>query len=786
MNTYHLLILAGVILCAGGLYVWRLCSAAMGFVWGAFTTLILMLVFGDTVEVLYNDPRPVLICVGLVCAALAAVKLRIGAAFNAFLASFWVMAAIMLIRSDDMDQLKGLLLLAAVLAAGIAWLSYRFARVSFLIQSAFSGAVVACLGIYCTAHDGELLESVLYMLLGDERMIQELGLWLGGLFLVGGAIQWPALTHEEWTAEALVKKQIGALRAGRQGEYTKLPRTGKTGLEKDWLLLLAPAAAFFLMPLAYEQGLARLGWWSSNTYTVMMVLTELCEGAAIAAQVYSVLRKSARFNVLFCLICALGYELNGVSSFPYYGIWPILVWTARGALLWGVMYALARLIRHDGAKPLAMLAAGLFLHWYAVDWLAMLDLWFYFPWYHLVGAAAALGTLYWVFRRADVNVFVPGSAYGPTPVEPPAAVGGKRRLENILLAAMAGCGAVLLLGHFIHSAPVYYDYGNDYGYDLNGYLSSDSYNYGDFGLGGFDMGDFDLGDFGLGGFDMGSLGDLGGYSDYGDYSNYGGYDDYGDYSDYSGYGGYDDYSGYSDYGDSSGSGADLGQYLSGLGELFSGFGAGSAEAQNGSDFAVPVPATEPPAQTLPPVQVEAPAWTETPAWTQTPQTPAWTETPVWTEVPATPAPVVETGGESAAETAVLLTTSVLNVREQANTDCEVLGVAESGTILTPVSVGDAWCAVQLGDRTAYVSSDYVYQTTLEAIARGEVGVICATTALNVRSGPGTNYEVVWGLDDGQRVVYVGQQDGWYEIIIHKGEHAYVSTEYALPDAVLQG
>ena len=57
------------------------------------------------------------------------------------------------------------------------------------------------------------------------------------------------------------------------------------------------------------------------------------------------------------------------------------------------------------------------------------------------------------------------------------------------------------------------------------------------------------------------------------------------------------------------------------------------------------------------------------------------------------------------------------------------------------------------------------------------GTATATTALNVRSGPGTSYSVISVLSTGESVTTTGDdQNGWTPIT-YKGQDAWVSTQY---------
>ncbi len=67
-----------------------------------------------------------------------------------------------------------------------------------------------------------------------------------------------------------------------------------------------------------------------------------------------------------------------------------------------------------------------------------------------------------------------------------------------------------------------------------------------------------------------------------------------------------------------------------------------------------------------------------------------------------------------------------------------------------------------------------------AWAEGPAAGRVTAAALNVRSGPGTSFPVVGGLQRGDRVVILGSQNGWHRISFGSGD-AWVSGAYVQPE-----
>ena len=122
--------------------------------------------------------------------------------------------------------------------------------------------------------------------------------------------------------------------------------------------------------------------------------------------------------------------------------------------------------------------------------------------------------------------------------------------------------------------------------------------------------------------------------------------------------------------------------------------------------------------------------------------------------------------------------STLRMRAESNTGSTILKSLDHGTqveVLTAVENG--WYQIAHEGTTGYVSGDYLTVDAAEAAALPveelPTYVRITTSALNVRSGPGTEYEKVGQLGMGTVAEAVATLDGWYQL-----ESGYISAEYA--------
>ncbi|MGG0455134.1 SH3 domain-containing protein [Bacillus mycoides] len=140
---------------------------------------------------------------------------------------------------------------------------------------------------------------------------------------------------------------------------------------------------------------------------------------------------------------------------------------------------------------------------------------------------------------------------------------------------------------------------------------------------------------------------------------------------------------------------------------------------------------------------------------------------------------VQTGG-----TYVVNATS-LRVRTGPATYHSVIGGVLNGTKLNVVGSEGSWFKVNYQGKTGYVSSEFVKfvkggTTTPEQPEQPEQGAIgdyyINASALNVRSGEGTNYRIIGALPQGQKVQVISENSGWSKIN-YNGQTGYIGTRF---------
>lgn len=123
-----------------------------------------------------------------------------------------------------------------------------------------------------------------------------------------------------------------------------------------------------------------------------------------------------------------------------------------------------------------------------------------------------------------------------------------------------------------------------------------------------------------------------------------------------------------------------------------------------------------------------------------------------------------------------VTCGALNVRSGAGTDYPRIGGLSKGQTVKVYEASGGWLKITYGSGHGWIMQKYTdYKTPESEPDTQETGVITAES-LNVRTGPGTSYESIGYLHNGDKVTILGESNGWYKIN-YNGQEAWVSGKY---------
>ncbi|WP_191397815.1 SH3 domain-containing C40 family peptidase [Flavonifractor sp. An306] len=136
------------------------------------------------------------------------------------------------------------------------------------------------------------------------------------------------------------------------------------------------------------------------------------------------------------------------------------------------------------------------------------------------------------------------------------------------------------------------------------------------------------------------------------------------------------------------------------------------------------------------------------------------------------------GASAASVGAGTVNTDALRLREEANSSSTILATASKGDVVVILEEeSNGWYKVDYKSVEGYMSADYLDVSTKADVTIGYGLVETDGSPLNVRSGPGTDYDKVTSLNDGAVVTIVGIDNGWYKVKTNGGSVGYVSSDY---------
>ncbi len=141
-------------------------------------------------------------------------------------------------------------------------------------------------------------------------------------------------------------------------------------------------------------------------------------------------------------------------------------------------------------------------------------------------------------------------------------------------------------------------------------------------------------------------------------------------------------------------------------------------------------------------------------------------------------------------TATVTASKGLNVRSDAGQKYSKIGCLANGAKVSYTGEKDGWLKINYNQQTGYICKSYTQITstasgasTSSASTSTATGASTASktmytnaTSLNVRKGPGKNYQAVGSLSYGTQVNVQGSENGWYKISYKSGT-AYISGSY---------
>ena len=121
--------------------------------------------------------------------------------------------------------------------------------------------------------------------------------------------------------------------------------------------------------------------------------------------------------------------------------------------------------------------------------------------------------------------------------------------------------------------------------------------------------------------------------------------------------------------------------------------------------------------------------------------------------------------------------AALRLRSEPSAESSILATAPQGDVVVVLEeVDEEWYRVDYKSVEGYMSAEYLDVVTTIDMDLGYGAVTNVDSMLNVRSGPGTDYELIGTLRNRSVVSLLGIDDGWYKIS-YNDMTGYVSSDY---------
>ena len=122
---------------------------------------------------------------------------------------------------------------------------------------------------------------------------------------------------------------------------------------------------------------------------------------------------------------------------------------------------------------------------------------------------------------------------------------------------------------------------------------------------------------------------------------------------------------------------------------------------------------------------------------------------------------------------------MVNVRAEASEDSETAGTLSKGTGGVVLERSDGWTRIQSGSFTGWVSDQWLIfgEEAKHILEQSVAKATIMAESLNVRGGPGTGYDILGTVRQGEVLELESVMDnGWVEVA-WKGGTAYISSKY---------
>lgn len=323
----------GLIICFGGIYFKRVIAAMTGLVWGSLLGVVITLLTAATLYDIDEKLPVYMVGCALVMGIACAIHDRLCSAITAFLITFvaCIFAAIL-----NINAVRTILIIAFMISMFMAYLSYLFDRVAFVLITAFGGACIANIGAYGLVHHLDLGEMLAEMIVGYFTGFFSIIAGTIVLGCIGCYVQHLRCVAEEDrqslkkepTSNDTGKKLTDIVEKNEKAFYEDI---FDREIDFDLLLLVIPCVSYIAM--SFVHGSAT---WNETDYRVLFEVKRFLNAASVAALGYYVSTQNFKRNVLYQIpyaIVEIGPMLHMPSAYHFF---ELIRFLSTGMVLAGI------------------------------------------------------------------------------------------------------------------------------------------------------------------------------------------------------------------------------------------------------------------------------------------------------------------------------------------------------------------------------------------------------------------------------------------------------------------
>ncbi len=165
----------------------------MGFIWGAFLSVILIVITTESIWSIDSEESLVWILLGaIVLAIFSSIYEKACAFINSFVPTFFIVCVLLLFNilfNEDLEM-SAIIVIALFIASISGFISYKIYDIAFMLETAFTGAFIASLGIYCLAEGADNVGELVFGAVMEDEIISYILLGTVVLGIIGFCVQW--------------------------------------------------------------------------------------------------------------------------------------------------------------------------------------------------------------------------------------------------------------------------------------------------------------------------------------------------------------------------------------------------------------------------------------------------------------------------------------------------------------------------------------------------------------------------------------------------------------------